>query len=54
MLRAMGLRTAAHAELDCDSASAPHTTETDVDRVIAVLPKLVDKLRWLTRVSARA
>jgi len=53
VLRAMGLgpsRTQSSLRFSLGAS----TTETDVDRVIGVLPKLVVKLRSLTRVSARA
>jgi len=53
VLRAMGLgpsRTQSSLRFSLGAS----TTETDVDRVISVLPKLVAKLRSLTRVSARA
>jgi cysteine desulfurase len=53
VLRAMGLgpsRTQSSLRFSLGAS----TTESDVDRVIGVLPKLVAKLRSLTRVSARA
>jgi cysteine desulfurase len=53
VLRAMGLgpsRTQSSLRFSLGAS----TSESDVDRVIGVLPKLVAKLRSLTRVSARA
>jgi len=53
VLRAMGLgpsRTQSSLRFSLGAS----TTESDVDRVIGILPKLVAKLRSLTRVSARA
>ncbi len=53
VLRAMGLpphRTQNSIRFSLGAA----TTEADVDRVIAVLPEVVEKLRGLSRVPARA
>jgi cysteine desulfurase len=53
VLRAMGLsphRTQSSIRFSLGAG----TTEADVDRVVAVLPGLVDKLRSLTRSPARA
>lgn len=53
VLRAMGFGPA-RTQSSLRFSLGASTTEDDVDRVIGVLPKLVAKLRSLTRVSARA
>jgi cysteine desulfurase len=53
VLRAMGL-SAHRTQNSIRFSLGAGTTEDDVDRVIAVLPGVVEKLRSLTRVPARA
>ncbi len=50
VLKAMGLPPAARA-IRCASASAPSTTDAEIDFVIGVLPRLVTKLRRLGRTA---